>query len=133
MSLHLRVLVGREQYAIPIGEVREVDVLAGLTRVPGAGSYVLGVQSRRGELVPVLDLQGLLGIPGGLGTRGVVVEKAGRRAILPVDGAEDVEDLTGDVDGQTGTPLVAGSVLSSDRLIGVLDVGEILDRAAGER
>ena len=131
MSTHLRVVVGTEQYAIPIDHVREVNLLPAVTRVPGAGSHVLGVQSRRGELLPVLDLGGLLGIPEGVATRGIIVEEATRRAILPVDAAEGVEDLSESAVTKTNAPLVSGSVMALERLIGVLDVAAILDRAAG--
>lgn len=130
MNIHLRVLVGHEKYAIAIGDVREVDVLAEPTSVPGAGPYVLGLQARRGELLPVLDLPKLLGVPGGTMKRGVVVEQAGVRAILPVDAAEDVEDLPDSSEPPAAASLVSGSIMASDRLIGILDVGEILHQAA---
>jgi chemotaxis signal transduction protein len=131
VSVHLRVRVGLEKYAIAIADVREVDVLAEPTSVPGAGPYVRGLQGRRGELLPVLDLPRLLGVPGGKGKRGVVVERAGVRAILPVDAAEEVEDLPESADPPAiGAALVSGSVMASERLIGILDVGEILHQAA---
>jgi chemotaxis signal transduction protein len=130
VSVHLRVLVGDEKYAIAIGEVREVDVLADPTPVPGAGPYVLGLQGRRGELLPVLDLPKLLGVPGGTMKRGVVVEQAGVRAILPVAAAEDVEDLPEPAVPPIPASLVSGSIMASDRLIGILDVAEILHQAA---
>ena len=41
-------------------EVSEVVSLPALTNVPGVKSWVLGISNMRGNLLPVMDLQGLL-------------------------------------------------------------------------
>ncbi|MEW6730094.1 MAG: chemotaxis protein CheW [Acidobacteriota bacterium] len=48
--------LAQEQYAIDTSYVSEVVPLKLLTHVPGAPDFILGVVSRRGEIVSVIDL-----------------------------------------------------------------------------
>src|SRR5688572_1036467 len=48
--------LGNEEFAIDTGYVSEVIPLKMLTRVPGAPDFILGVVSRRGEIISVIDL-----------------------------------------------------------------------------
>lgn len=45
----------------PLGEVSEILTLPSLSRVPGTQSWVKGIANVRGNLLPVMDLQGYLG------------------------------------------------------------------------
>ena len=49
--------LGNEQYAVPILRVQEVRASARTTYVPRAPSYLLGVTSVRGAIIPVIDLR----------------------------------------------------------------------------
>lgn len=52
-----------EEFAIPIGEVREIIRSAPLTPVPGAPAAVKGVLNVRGEIAAVVDLRVRFGLP----------------------------------------------------------------------
>jgi len=52
-----------ERWALPAAEVRELVRAVAVSRLPGAPRGVDGVIDVRGELVPVLDLRGRLGLP----------------------------------------------------------------------
>ena len=54
--------LGREEYAVPIGEVREVVRTPDITPVPGGQAFIVGVMNLRGKIVPVLDLERLFGL-----------------------------------------------------------------------
>lgn len=56
--------LGEEQYAIDTAYISEVIPLKLLTRVPGAPDFVLGVVSRRGEILSVIDFARFVGLPG---------------------------------------------------------------------
>ncbi|MDX2194573.1 MAG: chemotaxis protein CheW [Gemmatimonadales bacterium] len=56
-------LVGEEEFAVPIGQVREIDRCQRVTDVPGAPPHVRGVTNLRGEIVPVVDARATLGLP----------------------------------------------------------------------
>lgn len=47
----------REQYAIPLPDVREIVKVPPLTEVPRAPASLLGVMSLRGEVLPVYDVR----------------------------------------------------------------------------
>ncbi len=50
-----------EPFAVEIGSAREVVFFDGYTLVPGAPPALLGVANLRGTLMPILDVQPLLG------------------------------------------------------------------------
>jgi purine-binding chemotaxis protein CheW len=129
VSAHLRFVVGRERYVVPVRVVAEVELSGAPTPVPGAGPHVVGVRSVRGELVPVLRLAGILGIDGGSGGRMVVVQDGDRRAGLAVDRIEDIETVDDAQLGPSSSALTAGTITHADRLVGVLDVAAALDAA----
>ncbi len=53
---------GEEQYAIDAVYISEVIPLKLLTRVPGAPDFILGVVSRRGEILSVIDFGRFAGL-----------------------------------------------------------------------
>ncbi|HEY6079870.1 MAG TPA: chemotaxis protein CheA [Polyangiaceae bacterium] len=122
------VQVGQETYIVPVDSIREcLDLEKDRTLVSASG----GVIELRGKPLPFVDLAQQLGAPRAASARRaiVVLEHAGRRAGLDVDG------LLGEV--QTvikplgplfaGSKNVAGSaVLHDGRVALVLDVGSLL-------
>ncbi|NIP71706.1 MAG: purine-binding chemotaxis protein CheW [Gammaproteobacteria bacterium] len=52
--------VGDLRVVAALGEVTEILALPVLTRVPGAKSWVLGIANVRGNLLPIMDLDGYL-------------------------------------------------------------------------
>lgn len=128
-SPHLQVVIGSEHYALDVTLVREVAELGEVVPVPGAGPHVAGVQSLRGELLPVIRPQGLLGVGTGDARRVVVIDHRGRRAGLAVDRAQDVAEL--ELTAEETGPLTQGSVLHEGRLVGVIDLPALLDAVAG--
>jgi purine-binding chemotaxis protein CheW len=59
----LSFLLGGEEYALAIGQVREVLKARAVTEVPRAPEDVLGVIIVRGEVIAVFDLRRRLGLP----------------------------------------------------------------------
>jgi twitching motility protein PilI len=54
--------IGQEQFVASREEVREVLMLPeGMTRVPGAKRWMLGIANLRGHLLPLIDLKMMLG------------------------------------------------------------------------
>lgn len=54
--------LGQEQYAIHTEYVLEVIPLKQLTRVPGVPNFILGVVSRRGQILSVIDICKFMGL-----------------------------------------------------------------------
>ena len=49
--------LGEIEFAINIAEVREIDRLSPVTRLPHVANYIEGIINLRGQLVPIVDLR----------------------------------------------------------------------------
>jgi purine-binding chemotaxis protein CheW len=91
--------LGDERYAVETRVLRAVQWPSGATPVPSTPSYVLGLVSIRGEIIALLDLAAMLGLPTSAGaaepgTRpALLVGLPGVRAGLVVDEVLGVEQL----------------------------------------
>ena len=52
----------KEDYAIPIEQVREIRAVESITNIPNARSYVKGIMNLRGLIIPVIDVKEKLGL-----------------------------------------------------------------------
>ncbi|HXG14436.1 MAG TPA: chemotaxis protein CheW, partial [Candidatus Nitrosotenuis sp.] len=52
----------KEEYAIPIEQVREIRAVESITKIPKAKSYVKGIMNLRGLIIPVIDVKEKLGL-----------------------------------------------------------------------
>ena len=124
-GVHVRVLVGREQYALAVEQVLEVAQMGHLAAVPGAPRQVMGVHNLHGQVIPVIALAVQLGLDEGDPHRIVVVELGERRAGLAVDAVIDVGELP-EASEQVESPYLLGAALLDGTLVGVLDVDAVL-------
>jgi purine-binding chemotaxis protein CheW len=124
-GVHVRVLVARENYALPVEQVLEVAELGYLAAVPGAPPQVMGAHNLHGQVIPVIALATLLGLAEGEPRRIVVVELGERRAGLAVDAVLDVGELP-EASEQVESPYLLGAALLDGTLVGALDVDAVL-------
>jgi purine-binding chemotaxis protein CheW len=98
------VSVEERVLGVEVGVAREVLMLEGHTRVPGAPPHVLGVVNRRGTVLPILDLRPLLSLPPRPiqpGARALVVQSEDVQVgllvdrVLGLEAFETVQPLTG--------------------------------------
>lgn len=126
-------------YALPTAEVRHIEMVEDVTRVPNAPSFVDGVVFSRGQVVPVVNLRARFGFERAaydLRTRLVVVHGAGRQIGLAVDAAREFVSIPADavqpphdtLAGMSGR-YVEGIASIADRLILVLNLERILNFA----
>ena len=59
----LRFALAGERFLTPLRSVREVASLDSITSVPGLPFRFAGLTTFRGDIVPVVDVRGLLGLP----------------------------------------------------------------------
>ena len=130
-SLHVRVCVAGEDYALPVADVLEIADYGEVAPVPGASGAILGVRNLRGQVLPVVNLASVLGLsPGAAPERIVVAESGGRQAGLAVDSVDDVEQLP-EAGEETESPHLAGAVLSDGALVGLVNLASVLDSVQG--
>jgi purine-binding chemotaxis protein CheW len=126
---HLTFLLGNEEYAIAVTDVREIVGPLPVTPVPGTAGYVLGVINLRGKVIPVIDLRLRLGlVAGDIGPRSCVVVCQARGGAL-VGALVDtvVEVMSVRADDTEPAPAVAGAEVAGlakikDRVVIMLDV-----------
>ncbi len=83
----------REEFGVPIGQVREVVRVSHISRVPQAPPHIRGVVNLRGRILPVVELRSRLGLPPAELTpraRIILVEVYGRTLGLLVDAVSRV-------------------------------------------
>jgi purine-binding chemotaxis protein CheW len=86
-----------KEYAIPVQQVRAIEKVLHITRVPRTAPFIKGVINLRGIVIPIIDLQNRLSI-GEIevtaNTRIIIVSMDGIEVGLMVDGANDVIDIS---------------------------------------
>jgi purine-binding chemotaxis protein CheW len=143
---HLQIVglrIGRETLGLPISLVREIVRVPEITPVPNAPPHVEGVINLRGKIIAVIDLGKRFGeaaIERNSKSRIVVVEMEERLVGLLVNSASEVLRIApSDIEApQNVFPdedmnYVTGVGKLKDRLIILLDLGRILQRAEMQR
>jgi purine-binding chemotaxis protein CheW len=126
-DLHVLVGVAGEHYALPVDDVLEVAEYGTVAPLPGAPAAVLGVRNLRGNVLPVLDMAAVFGIArNGPAERVAVVERRGLKAGFAVDSVLGVERLP-EASEEVSSPYLVGAALTPGSLVGVVDVGRILE------
>ena len=124
-------------YALTSGEVRHMEMIEDITRVPNAPGFIDGVVFSRGQVVPVVNLRARFGFERAavdLRSRLIVVQSAGRLIGLVVDAAREFVRIPPDaiqppndaLAGMSGR-YVEGIASMGDRLILVLSLDRILN------
>ncbi|HEY8542121.1 MAG TPA: chemotaxis protein CheW, partial [Pseudothermotoga sp.] len=90
--------VGGEEYGVHIEEIREINRLTTLTKVPRAPDYLVGLMNLRGEILPVIDLRKRFGLPidekNDLMVRAIVTESSGKKTAFIVDSVVGVQRIS---------------------------------------
>jgi purine-binding chemotaxis protein CheW len=123
-------------YALRSDDVVQLEMVNAPTPVPNAPTYVDGVVSVRGQVIPAVSLRARFGFARAahdLRSRLVVVRAVGRTVGLIVDSAREFASLPADavrplpegIGGLSGRYL-RGVAQQGDRLVLVVDVPELL-------
>ena len=119
--------LGEEEYALPITRVQEIIRYAEPRAVASEASWIRGVISLRGRIIPVCDLAARLGSTGAGSEEGgkiVIVETENGPAGVVVDDVEEV--LTIDESQLDGVPVAGADFIEAiakvdDRLVVLLN------------
>jgi purine-binding chemotaxis protein CheW len=134
--------VAATTYALPSADVRHMEMIEDMTRVPNAPSFIDGVVFSRGQVVPVVNLRARFGFerePFDLRTRLIVVQAGTRLIGLVADSAREFVSIPPDaiqppneaLAGMSGR-YVEGIASVRDRLILVLNLDRILNFAEAQ-
>lgn len=124
------------EYAVTIDQVQEIINVTGITRVPRAPAFILGVFNLRGKILPAIDLKQRLSL--GVtaveeASRLVVVKVADHVVGLLVDGVSETTvveraniEPASVMMGSVSQDLVEGIVKIGDRLLTWLDLHRVV-------
>jgi len=128
------------EFGIDIAQVREIDRLVPITRVPRVSAHVEGIINLRGQLVPIVDLRTRLGMPHAAPTKlaRIIVAEIGTRSIgMIVDEVREVVRIPADQISKSEGVLegLANEFIGAlgkvdERLIILLDVEKVLGSEA---
>jgi len=142
-------VVDGQEYGVPIDRIREINRIAGVTRIPRSPAYVEGIMNLRGEVLPVVSLRkkfDLRAAERDEQSRVLVSERDGGVTGFIVDSVVGVERAP--ASRILPPPLEAGELsgarsfvegvanLEGDRIVLLLDLGGVLserEKAALER
>lgn len=136
MKLYVIFSLAGAEYALPAEAVLQLETFGGATFVPGAPTYVVGIVTVRGRVVPVIDLGLRFGLPQSqlsFDSRIIVTESMGRVVALRVDSAREVLKL--DVEKHQPAPslvseralgFVHGVHVLGTRVLQLVDLPKIL-------
>ncbi|MDT8395461.1 MAG: chemotaxis protein CheW [bacterium] len=132
----LTFMLGGEEYALNIMDIKEIIRPRECTEVPRAPEYILGIISLRGTIIPIFDVNKRLGLPVGLrGAQNRIVVVRSREHLfglhvdsvvqvmdIPLSSIEPPPEILGGVEGD----YLRGVGKIDDRLIILLNLGRIL-------
>jgi purine-binding chemotaxis protein CheW len=132
----------KELYGIEITKVREIILIAEITRIPQSPHYVKGLINLRSTVIPVVDLRTFFGLQEGAMTddsRIMVLQSAGKTIGIVVDAVSEVLRVKRDeiapppstVAG-LGREYLTGIVKLDKQLLILLDIDNILGKNGDE-
>ena len=119
--------LGREEYALPIEQVREIVRYAEPSPVLGAAAPIRGTINLRGKAVSVCDLATRLGLPRATAAPAkiVIVETAAGTAGVIAEDVAEVLTVSGEQLGSTRTGPARTIATIGERTVVVLDANDI--------
>ncbi|WP_445488218.1 chemotaxis protein CheW [Niallia sp. 03133] len=130
-------LKGKE-YAIPVNQVRSIEKIMHITRIPNIAPFVKGVINLRGVVTPLIDLRKRFDLEEKEyteRTRIIIVALADIELGVIVDAANDVVDVdtthfepSPEVVGGAEIDYISGVVKLEKRLLILVDLEKVFDR-----
>lgn len=140
LTSELKIIVFQlkeKEYAIPVDQVRSIEKVQHITRVPGVASYINGVINLRGLVTPIVDLSKRFGLEeteDTENTRIIIAVLDDLEVGLIVDAANDVLDIQRDsiepppeIVGGTNAEYINGVVKIGRRLLILLDLEKVMN------
>ena len=126
--------LGKEEYCVPIHQVREIIQYKGATQMPGAPAYFEGIINLRGRIIPVIDLAAKFEVPRKDGERQALIVDLGEKNFgIVVDQVSEVMRLQDSAIETAPSETRSGCILgiakaTGDRLLILLELANLVIR-----
>lgn len=137
------MMIGPEEFLLPIATVKEILMLRPITFVPGSPKYIDGVLNLRGTILPAINVRKMFGLERAAPaptSRIIIAKHQQIQCGLLVDNITYVLSLLPDqIEMQpltskgSGAAYLCGVSRRTDVVNGILDLGKILETAADGR
>ena len=138
---YLTFSLGKEEYGIPIGRVKEIIGMMEITEVPRTPPFIRGVINLRGKIIPLMDLRLKFGLQEKEYTERtciIVVEMTGEERSIQMMGVvvDMVSEVVNITEGETEAPpqyggeqvrFLAGMGKVKGKVVMLLDIHRVLD------
>jgi purine-binding chemotaxis protein CheW len=139
-SQYLTFVCAGEEYGVEILRVQEIKGWEGVTRVPYAPPYLLGVMNLRGVIVPVIDLRQRFGLAARAADSSTVVivvrvrsTRGEKTAGIVVDAVSEVYSVapdniksTPELGTSTDVACVRGLTSVDNKMVMLLDIDKLV-------
>ncbi len=136
------LIIGQEEFLLPISTVREIIMLSPITYVPNSPEFIDGVINLRGNILPVINMRKVMRIGRGTGegsVRVIIARYEGITFGLLVDGITYVVSLLPqEIENQslpgkgTGAEFIGSISKHGNKVAGILDLVRIIKAVAGD-
>jgi purine-binding chemotaxis protein CheW len=143
MREFLCFLLGEENYGVEAFQVNEIIPNQAINPVPCTPDWILGAIYFRGQILPIVDLKNLLGLPGSQSSpqsRILIVQSQDISAGIKADQVYELTQIPADkiqapltVLEKIKSDYLLGEVLLNDRLIILLNLDKIIEGARIQR
>lgn len=127
-----------EEFGVAIEEVREINKVVDITKIPNTPVYIKGIINLRGQVIVVIDLSTKLGLPQkeyGKDTRIIVIEVGSTITGMIVDSATEVLRLKNNemksapdaITKKIDADYIEGVGIIDQRLLILLNLAKVLD------
>lgn len=135
------LVVGKEEFLLPIAVVSEIIMLSPITFVPNAPQFVDGVINLRGKIIPAINMRKMMGMPRGepkAASRIIIARQDDITFGMLVDGITYVVALLPtEIEHQSlpgkssGADYLGGVAKHGQKIQGIIDQARVLRSAAG--
>lgn len=142
MQQYIGLLIGSEEFLLPIEVMNEIIMINSITYVPGAPRFIEGVINLRGRIVPAINLGQMLGhktTAPSSESRIIIAQHLGQSAGLIVDGITFVVSLQPhQTQPQTigkgkSTQFIVAISKTGAKMNGILDIEKLFLEVAGTK
>lgn len=135
------MLIGKEEFLLPISAVNEIVMLTPITYVPQGPKLIDGVINLRGNILPVVNVRRMMGLdrPKVTPAARVVIVKHDEVIVgILVDGITYVVQLLpNQIENQSltgksrGAELISSIAKQGEKVIGILDLAKVVTGVSG--